>query len=84
MKIALASFAALTLLASPAAAQIASGANGQSSGSVPQGSATGGTNANGERLICRRLEDTGTRMAAHRVCMTQREWTVYNHNVADR
>ena len=40
----------------------------------PEGSQTGGVDANGERRICRRLADTASRMSSRRVCMTAREW----------
>ena len=32
------------------------------------------TNANGERLICRRIEATASRTGSRRVCLTAREW----------
>lgn len=74
------------LMAGPAVAQQNSNGVGgavRSGGSVPEGSSEAGTNANGERRICRRIESTGSRTAARRVCMTAPEWRVYDSTVGE-
>ena len=77
------------LLAAPGPAQ-ASDDNATSNGSQPSSQATelpgdspsSEAEENGERRICRRVEtNTGSRVPWRRVCMTERQWRVYNrHN----
>ena len=81
MKMAFLAATAVMLAAAPAQAQQVGGAGGSGASlqgdqrEVPQGAATGGVNANGERLICRRVEvESSSRMSLRRVCLTAREW----------
>ena len=74
-------FASVALLATPALAQ---GGSGSVSGSAselatqsdtPESTGQAGTNAAGERRICRRLDtDSSTRRGSRRVCRTAQEW----------
>jgi hypothetical protein len=80
MKLAVLAVASL-LIATPALAQVtgASGSNGSTietgQQNLPEGASEGGRNANGERLICRRVEaGSSSRMSTRRVCLTAREW----------
>lgn len=80
MKISVLALAAF-VVAAPAGAQVtgAVGGNGAAietgQGNAPEGLSQGGTNENGERLICRRVEaGSASRMATRRVCLTAREW----------
>lgn len=36
--------------------------------------------ANGERRICRRLANTGSRMGSERVCLTAEQWRQYERD----
>jgi hypothetical protein len=77
--------AALALLmAAPAFAQPHAGSGGQLStgpNEGPQGSSEAGVDANGDRRICRRVENgSSSRMTTRRVCMTAREWRDYQRN----
>ena len=49
-------------------------------GDEPEGSQSEGVNEDGERRICRRLQETSSRNASRRVCMTAREWRDYNRD----
>ena len=80
MKLAVLAVASL-LVGTPAVAQVtgASGSNGSNietgQQNLPEGASEGGRNANGERLICRRVEaGSSSRMSTRRVCLTAREW----------
>ncbi|WP_166037680.1 DUF3421 domain-containing protein [Sphingosinicella sp. YJ22] len=80
MKLAVVAVASL-LIATPSLAQVtgASGSNGSNietgQQNLPEGASEGGRNANGERLICRRVEaGSSSRMSTRRVCLTAREW----------
>ena len=73
------------LLAAPGLAQasedsVPTNASQPSPGSPPMGNAgpsTGGQDP--ERQICRRIEtNTGSRVPHRRVCMTEREWRIFN------
>lgn len=72
----------VALLASPALAQSSDGVMAGSgavleggTGDAPEGAAESGSNEDGERRICRRVEtDTSSRMTTRRVCLTAREW----------
>jgi hypothetical protein len=84
MKACIAAVAAIAL-AAPVAAQDMTGSQPtRSTGSTPQGSSQPGTDGNGERLTCRRIEQTGNRAAARRVCMTDREWRAYDRSAGER
>ena len=72
------------LLAAPGLAQ-ASEDSTTSNGSQPSQTATPAANStastgqNDERQICRRIEtNTGSRVPHRRVCMTEREWEIFN------
>ena len=73
--------ASVALVASPAFAQGGSGSVSGSAGELatqgetPESTGQAGTNADGERRICRRVE-TGSqsRMTYRRVCRTAEEW----------
>lgn len=58
----------------------ATGSSVRSHGSTPEGSSEAGTNANGERRVCRRVPTTENRVGARRVCMTPAEWKAYNRS----
>ncbi len=80
-------FATALLLASPAfAQQTSNGAGGsiRSGGPVPVGSSEGGVTETGERKRCRRIDSTGSRSAAQRVCKTAAEWRAYDSTIRDR
>ena len=86
MRFAVVALSAL-LVASPAVAFAQSNSNSgvavRSSNDGPQGSSEAGTNENGERRICRRIESSANRSSSRRVCMTQREWRDYNRSVSE-
>lgn len=87
MRFAMVALSAL-LVASPAVAIAqTSGSNSgvavRSSTEAPQGSSEGGTNADGERRICRRIESSANRSGSRRVCLTQREWRDYNRSITE-
>jgi hypothetical protein len=72
-------FASLVLIASPAFAQGGSGAVSGSAGELATQNAAPESNesqaSNGERLICRRVDnDSSSRMGARRVCRTAEQW----------
>lgn len=81
-------FASLALVASPAFGQSSgTAAGGTTGGPATQGdtaenSGNGGQPANGERLICRRVEGGGAvgRMGARRVCLTAEQWRAEQRN----
>jgi hypothetical protein len=72
---------AALVMSAPAVAQTQAGSGGavaSGQADVPQSSGEPGTNANGERRICRRIEvESSSRMSLRRVCMTSREWKEY-------
>lgn len=71
------------LIAAPALAQSGSTPGGSLSGqarNMPEGASEPGVNENGERLICRRINATESRMASRRVCKTAREWRDYERS----
>lgn len=73
------------LIATPVFAQAGAAPGGGVGGfsqpqNVPEGSAEPGTNGNGERRICRRIDDTTSRMGSRRVCKTAREWRDYERS----
>lgn len=77
---------ALTLAASPAFAQ-SNAATGSGTAPAAQNDQSGGNansnqNANGERLICRRVEAGGAvgRMESRRVCLTAAQWRQSQNN----
>jgi hypothetical protein len=79
-------FTALALAASPAFAQ-SGAATGSATAPAAQNDQSGGNasatqNANGERLICRRVEAGGAvgRMESRRVCLTAAQWRASQHN----
>ncbi|MFN3726978.1 MAG: hypothetical protein ACK4SZ_11810 [Allosphingosinicella sp.] len=86
MRLAVVALSAL-LVASPAYAigqsSTTGGASVRSSNEGPQGPSEAGTNANGERRICRRIESSANRTSARRVCLTAREWRDYDRSLAD-
>ena len=57
---------AVTLLLSSAAVQAQTQAPAQAAAAKDA--------KNGERVVCRSLEEIGSRLAARRVCMTVRQW----------
>jgi hypothetical protein len=75
------------LLVGPGLAQ-ASEDSATTNGTQPSSTATQGNNSSstvagedGERQICRRVEtNTGSRVPWRRLCMTEREWRVYNRH----
>lgn len=81
MKLTVVAVASL-LIATPAVAQVTGTAGNNGSNietgqqqNLPEGATEGGRNANGERLICRRVEaGSSSRMATRRVCLTASEW----------
>lgn len=75
---------ALSVAPTIAIAQPAPRSGTQTMGSMPTGSATGGVNENGERLICRRIAASESRLAARRVCKTAAEWSDYNRSIDNR
>ena len=73
--------ASMALVAAPAFAQSGGtpAGNGSSEPATQNGTASSGNsgqNANGERLICRRVEGGGAvgRMGSRRVCQTAAQW----------
>ena len=60
--------AALAFTATPA---FAAKARAKDEAVAPE---AGGSAENGDRKICKRLENTGTRMKSERVCLTKSEW----------
>ena len=75
------------LLAAPGLAQ-ASEDNATANGSQPSQTATSTANSGSstagqddDRQICRRIEtNTGSRVPHRRVCMTAREWEIFNRH----
>ena len=61
--------AALALTATPAFAAAKTSAKDQAGAQE-----AGGSVESGERKICKRLEQTGTRMKNERVCLTKADW----------
>lgn len=71
------------IVAAPAFAQGGATPGGSLSSqarNVPEGSSEPGVDENGERRICRRIDDTSSRMASRRVCKTAREWREYERS----
>jgi hypothetical protein len=72
-------FSSLVLIASPAFAQGGSGSVSGSAAELATQTGTPDSNesqpSNGERRICRRVEnDSSSRMGARRVCRTAEQW----------
>lgn len=72
-------FSSLVLIASPVFAQGGSSAVSGSAGELATQNAAPDSNesqpSNGERLICRRVDnDSSSRMGARRVCRTAEQW----------
>lgn len=70
-------------LATPAFAQDSQSpsATSQPRNTEAQTDPAGGSQAGvpvGERRVCRRIDDTGSRIGGRRVCMTNREWREYD------
>lgn len=75
------------MFALPATAQPVSngaGHNFRADGAVPTGSADNKPTETGERRICRRVDMTGSRSSARRVCMTAAEWRTYDRSIIGR
>lgn len=73
------------LIATPVFAQAGAAPGGGTGGfnqpqNMPEGSSEAGANENGERRICRRIDDTTSRMGSRRVCKTAREWRDYDRS----
>lgn len=79
MKLALIALAALAASAAAFAQQGTMTGSGASLTNSPtlekqEGPSTAGRNENGERRICRRVDNTGTRNNRRQLCLTAREW----------
>lgn len=77
MKLLIVAFASLAL-ASPVAAQGRdpgdAGSRVSTGQAVPNATCTRGEEVNGERCVCRRLAESGSRLAARTVCRTVSGW----------
>ncbi len=64
-----------------AALQVSPGASAAGAGAVPAPASASAKDL--DRVICRTEEQTGTRLGAHRVCLTKLEWNVQAHDAGD-
>ena len=71
--------------ATPAATPVAAGSGAVQEGAAPQtaSEASSAVADNGDEMICKKYDVTGSHIAKRKVCMTRHQWEVYSQRTQD-